>query len=109
MTYEVEINALYKVEENVSYGEQISFITSANSAFCGIYLEIGEEYLLDLYRPDDGSGLRAVGMCGAIQSWSSVTDEDLEILEESGCENDTDACGGLCGEFQVHGEWVCQL
>jgi len=75
--------------------------TGGNSALCGIYLEVGEEYLIDLYRNEfDGSDrLQAVGSCGMARRWSMVTEEDQELLR-GGCES-YDPCEGVCGEFQA--------
>ena len=91
----------------------VNITTGGNSALCGIYMEIGEDYLIDLDLVDSGSSgssgsglaggsqFQAVHICGLFRSWSAVEDseEDLAILEE-GCD-DYDACEGECGEFQV--------
>lgn len=50
VTYEIRIITLFKTEEDVAYPEEIAITTAANSAQCGIYLEVGDEYLLDLTR-----------------------------------------------------------
>lgn len=50
VTYSINVTTLFKTEEGVDYPDEIEITTRANSALCGIYLDIGEEYLLDLYR-----------------------------------------------------------
>ncbi|CAM9771586.1 unnamed protein product [Hapterophycus canaliculatus] len=52
VAYSIKVVWLFKVEDGVDYPEEIEITTSANSAACGIYLNIGEEYLLDLIRYD---------------------------------------------------------
>lgn len=91
---------MYKAEPGVLYPEELSFITGGNGALCGIYMEFGQEYLIDLVRDDFDGELHAVGLCGAFRPWSSVTELDLYHLE-GGCEDD--ACGSYsyCFEFQV--------
>jgi len=46
----MNVTEVFKGEEGVEYPAQIDITTRANSALCGIYLELGTEYLLDLYR-----------------------------------------------------------
>lgn len=95
---------------------EINITTPGNSGLCGIYMEIGEDYLIDLNLVDGGSSsgsssggsgstaggsqFKAIGMCGLFRSWSDVEDseDDLAILEE-GCD-DYDACDGECSESQ---------
>ena len=50
VTYNIRIVTLFKTEEGVDYPEEITITTAANSAQCGIYLEVDNEYLLDLFR-----------------------------------------------------------
>lgn len=49
-TYNIKIITLYKTEEDVDYPEEVVITTAGSSAQCGIYLEVGVEYLLDFYR-----------------------------------------------------------
>lgn len=50
VTYDIRIMTSFKTEEGVDYPESITIATAANAALCGIYLEVGNEYLLDLFR-----------------------------------------------------------
>lgn len=109
VTYTVNTTTMYKSEPNTSYAQVLSFTTGGNDALCGIYMEIGEEYLIDLLRiggnvlePATGD-LGAVGLCGAFRRWSSVTEDDLAILQGGGCVVIIgDACGdNVCSESQV--------
>ena len=102
---------VYKGISGQDYYEQdmtVNITTGGNSAMCGIFMDVGEDYLIDLYQYESDSGtsstsglpeLRAVGLCGLWRSWDDVDDDDLATLEE-GCD-DFDACEGECGEFQV--------
>lgn len=101
--YEIVTSEIFKGEPDVEYAVDMSFdlVTGGNSALCGIYLEIGDEYLIDLNRYDFGGeeSLQAVGLCGLAQLWSTVTEDDQALLR-GGCD-DYDPCGGTCGDFQV--------
>lgn len=87
------------------YSQEISFVTGGNSATCGVSLELGEEYLIGLYRSGpntfdpDQDGQLTVGLCDLVQDWGSVSDEDMATLE-AGCDND-DPCSGSCTDTQV--------
>ncbi|CAM9552578.1 unnamed protein product [Pylaiella littoralis] len=100
--YEIVTSEIFKGEPDVEYAVDMSFdlVTGGNSALCGIYLEIGDEYLIDLNRYDFGGeeSLQAVGLCGLAQLWSTVTEDDQALLR-GGCD-DYDPCGGTCGDFQ---------
>lgn len=50
VTYNVKVGTLYKTEVGVDYPVEIEVTTSASAADCGVYLQVGGEYLLDLYR-----------------------------------------------------------
>eukprot|EP00904_Undaria_pinnatifida_P014053 jgi/Undpi1/9779/HiC_scaffold_27.g12235.m1 len=103
ITYTVSTTALYKEEPDTTYSQEIGIVTGGNSAACGVNLNLGEEYLLGLYRsganvfePDQEGQLR-VSLCDLVMVWSSVSDEDEATLE-TGCEEDL--CDGSCSEFQ---------
>lgn len=102
-TYVVETIEVLKgesgVEQEYAAGMNFDVAMAGNSGLCGIDLEIGEEYLIDLYRDD--AGFRAVGLCGLTMAWSSISSADILIIEE-GCD-DYDACDGACSEYQVQG------
>lgn len=97
-TYQVEIITIFKGEPTVEYANEITVVTGGNSALCGVYFEIGEEYLIDLWRSESTGDLRS-GLCGITQTWSSVSKEDQALLTD-GCDS-VDMCGGICDEFQV--------
>lgn len=100
--YGITTTEVFKGEPDQEYAEGMTFdiTTGGNTALCGIYMEIGEEYLIDLYRNSyDDDNLHSMGTCGMLQLWSSVDDEDLASLED-GCEDD-DPCDGNCRRFQV--------
>lgn len=92
--FTVDTITLYKSEPNVEYAQEISFTTAGNSAACGINLEIDEEYLIHLYRYN---GQLTGNSCGGTKSWSSVSEAEVETLQD-GCD---DLCEGECGKFQV--------
>lgn len=85
----------------MEYAVDMSFnlTTGGNSAQCGIYLDIGVEYVIDLFRNEFLDRLQAQGLCGLVRPWSSVTAQEEEFLRES-CES-YDPCEGTCGDFQV--------
>lgn len=97
VTYTLDPIALYKEEPGVTYDQEITFTTPGSGVLCGVTLEIGEEYLLGLYRHENG--YLTGDYCGLIWEWDWVTDEDESSLED-GCQGDP--CNGWCGEFQVY-------
>lgn len=102
--YEVRTSEIFKGEDEpeVEYGVEMTFdlATGGNSALCGIIMDEGEEYLIDLYRSNyNGGRLYAAGSCGLIQPWRGVSPDDQALLRE-GCEG-YDPCDGACGEYQV--------
>ena len=90
-------------EDDIEYSEGSTFDIAmpGNDGLCGIYLEVGDDYLVDLGRSENGGDeeLQAVGLCGLTQTWSSVGRNDKATLRE-GCD-DYDPCEGACDEFQV--------
>lgn len=50
VTYSIEVSELYKTEDGVDYASVSNITTSANEGLCGIFLDVGVEYLLDLSR-----------------------------------------------------------
>ncbi|CAM9278664.1 unnamed protein product, partial [Laminaria digitata] len=78
VTYTVLTETLYKAEPYVRYAQEISFVTGGNSALCGVYLKLEEEYLIGLYR---SSGALTVGLCDLFQRWSDVSEDDKKTLE----------------------------
>lgn len=126
MTYDINAVSIFKGEAGVDYEEELSFVTGGNSAMCGVYLEIGRDYLLGLYRIENSffagnDGQLTVGLCDFVREWNSVSDEDQELLED-GCgadgdedeedsedseddedeaDEEEDMCAGSCSEFQV--------
>lgn len=97
MTYTIERLTMYKREPGVVYKKELQIISAGNSALCGIYMDIDQEYLIDLVRNDNGE-LETVGSCGAFQPWSEVTSPVMDLLQER-CEN-YNTCEN-CTEFQV--------
>lgn len=79
----------------MSDAQEITFTSNSQSSACGVTLDKGEEYLLDLYQTDDGL---TASLCGLVNEWTSVSDEDKASVE-AGCTDD--ACDIVCGEFQV--------
>lgn len=96
VTYSINTLTMYKEDPDVVCAQLLQFSTKGNSGLCGIYMELGQEYLIDLVR-DENDDLRAVGLCGAFRSWSEVTAPVMQLLEE-GCEN-YNTCDN-CSEFQ---------
>lgn len=94
--YTLDTVTLYKEEPDVTYAQEVYFTTAADSMLCGITLDIGEEYLLGLYRHDDGH--LTANACGLVWEWSWVSAEDKLSLE-IGCQDDP--CNDACGKFQV--------
>lgn len=71
--------------------DEIDFVTGGNSAACGIYLEIGEEYVLALspaianpFDPTTIEGQLTAGACGLWRKWADIPDEEKAGLE-AGC------------------------
>lgn len=83
ITYGLDVIAVYKEESGVSYGDTVTFITESGSSFCGVFLELDSEYLIDLTRQESDGELHGVS-CGLVREWSTVDDADLADLE-SGC------------------------
>ncbi|CAN0023810.1 unnamed protein product, partial [Laminaria digitata] len=84
ITYGVNVTTFYKEEPGVDYGDDtLTFITESGGSFCGVYLELDTEYLLDLTRDEGDEELHSVS-CGLVRVWSLVDDADLADLE-SGC------------------------
>lgn len=104
VTYTMDTITLYKGETGETYEQEITFITGGNDAACGVNLEIGEEYLLGLYRTTadpfqmETGGQLTVGLCDLAQVWSSVSDDEKAQLG-NGC--NIDACDGTCSDSQV--------
>lgn len=100
--YTIETITVYKgVPDDAVYGEGMSFVFSTlnDSGACGIFPEVGEEYLLD-FSSENGM-IWTMGSCGLTRPRSSITDEDMAILEDPAiC--DIDPCAEEpCGKFQV--------
>ncbi|CAN0304773.1 unnamed protein product, partial [Hapterophycus canaliculatus] len=57
-------------------------VTGGNSALCGIFLEVGQEYVIDLFRQTFTAEdrLYAAGSCGLVTLWGSVEAEDRALL-----------------------------
>ncbi|CAM9986066.1 unnamed protein product [Ascophyllum nodosum] len=89
-----------EVEENYVDGTmKLSLTTGGNSALCGIFMEIGEEYLIDLFHDDFSEDeLTVVGSCGLFSSVDTSDSEQNNLLA-GGCD-DHDPCGGTCDDFQ---------
>lgn len=97
MTYTINTLTMYKREPGIFYGQVLQIITAGNSDLCGIDMDIDQEYLIDLVRNENGE-LETVGLCGAFEPWSEVSQPVMELLQE-GCEN-YNTCEN-CSEFQV--------
>lgn len=98
VSYTLDVAAIYKGEPELGDSQEISFTTADDDAACGVSLDEGDEYLIDLYQTDDGL---TAGSCGLVAKWNSVSDEDKASVE-TGCEDDP--CDVVCGEFQVRGK-----
>ncbi|CAM9774530.1 unnamed protein product, partial [Hapterophycus canaliculatus] len=83
VTYTIRTLTLYKypTESNVraTFPAEITFSTAGNGAACGVSLEIGAEYLIGLTLSSEGE--LTANLCGLYRSWSSVTDDELALLE----------------------------
>ncbi|CAM9692464.1 unnamed protein product, partial [Laminaria digitata] len=77
--YTISINTVYKGDPDMSNEQEIGVTTSSSSGLCGVDLELDEEYLLGLF--DDGGGELSMHLCGLIEPWSFVSDEDKATLE----------------------------
>eukprot|EP00904_Undaria_pinnatifida_P009038 jgi/Undpi1/5264/HiC_scaffold_2.g00545.m1 len=95
VTYTVELTTLYKGDPDVGDAQEVTFTTERHSSKCGVYLEVGEEYLIGLDQKNDDGDLTA-NSCGLVEEWSSVSDEDKASVEDA-CEDDL--CNGACSEF----------
>lgn len=98
VNYDIEVLEVYKSETGVEYATEINFATRGDTALCGVYLEIGEEYLLDLHRYE--GALRSIGACGMTQPMLEVDEADVGSLENE-CADAIDNCDGECGKYQV--------
>ncbi|CAN0411765.1 unnamed protein product, partial [Laminaria digitata] len=85
--YILSVNTVYKEEPDEEYPQKLSIFTGGNSALCGVTLQLGEEYLLGLYRsgpsffnPEQEGQLRA-SICDLVLIGSAVTEEDEAALE----------------------------
>eukprot|EP00904_Undaria_pinnatifida_P013782 jgi/Undpi1/9534/HiC_scaffold_27.g11990.m1 len=83
ITYGVDVLTILKGESGVDYGDNHTFVTESSESFCGVYLELDTEYLIDFSR-DEEDGLLHANSCGLARKWSSVNAIDLADLE-SGC------------------------
>lgn len=101
--YEVKTIEVFKGEDGEDYAVNgtmnLTITTGGNSAMCGIYMDIGEQYLIDLTH-ESGDNLTTVGLCGLFAAWDSLSDENLELLLNGDCV-DYDPCDNACGEYQV--------
>lgn len=79
----MDVLAVYKGESGVDYGDNNTFLTESGGSFCGVFLELDTEYLIDFSRDED-DGLLHASSCGLARVWSSVDAVDLADLE-SGC------------------------
>lgn len=82
-------------------GMDFNFTTEGEGATCGIYLEIGEEYLLDFLESEVGETRWTAGLCGLTRTWDSVTDHDIAVLQDPS-ECDIESCAREpCDKFEV--------
>ena len=79
----MDVLTILKGESGVDYGDNHTFVTESSESFCGVYLELDTEYLIDFSRDED-DGLLHANSCGLARKWSSVNAVDLADLE-SGC------------------------
>lgn len=93
--YTVETVTVYK--SNVGGMEPVFQLTTAsNSAMCGVYLEIGQEYVLNIgYSAESADIMFSIGLCGQNQMWPP-TPEQLEVLERGAT-----CCEDCDGPFQT--------
>lgn len=104
VTYTAEVATVFAGDTG---GEsEISFITADNSAACGVFLEIGQEYVLALapavdnpFEPAGIEGLLSIEACGLYRVYDEQPEEERADLE-AGCGVD-DPCLGSCDEYQV--------
>lgn len=98
VTYAVSTIDLYKGDQITA--QRLTITTAGSSAACGIYMELGEEYLIGVFQ-DETTGVLTANTCGLFRSWSDVTKEDVALLE-NGCGSDN-GCDRACDEYQVGG------
>ncbi|CAM9259728.1 unnamed protein product, partial [Laminaria digitata] len=77
--YIVDVITVYKEEPNVTYAQEMSFVSAGNTLLCGVTLEIGEEYLIGLSRHNEG--FFVASKCGLVRGWNSLSDEDKASIE----------------------------
>jgi len=104
VTYTVEVTTVF--EGDTGGESEISFVTAGNSAACGVFLEIGQEYVLALapavdnpLEPAGIEGQLSIEACGLYRAWDELPDEERTDLE-AGCAA-ADPCLGSCDEYQV--------
>lgn len=101
--YEITTAEIFKGEPDVEYAVNMSFdlVMDMDSGMCGISLEIGEEYLIDLngHALNGQDTFQAVGSCGLVELWSFVSEENQALLR-GGCA-DYDPCEERCDVLQV--------
>jgi len=74
----VQVEAVFKSNPAVRISNFITVKTAANSAACGVELDVGESYLFAM---NDGF---FVSLCGATQKWSTLSTEQLSVLIAGG-------------------------
>lgn len=95
--YTINSVRVYKTLPNIRLGQVLQFESFVASSLCGLYLEVGVEYVVGL--DTNGSGFFAAS-CGPTRELASLTDEQLEVLENGG--NCSDPCDEIvCTPFEV--------
>ncbi|CAM9199608.1 unnamed protein product, partial [Laminaria digitata] len=78
VTYNLKYTNFYKGD--IQNEEEIWFTTAGSFAACGVYHELGQEYLMGLSKGEDEGSFTA-SSCGLYEDWSSVSREDKAAVE----------------------------
>lgn len=98
--YTLDVDQFYKTPTDMTVSQQFTFTSPTSPATCGMYLEIGTEYVVGVYLKPDGSFMAYT--CGATLLWDQVTPEQLAVLEDGGDCPPPETCAELvCPDDQV--------
>lgn len=96
--YNINVFRFYRVPPNTTFAQVVEFESFVSSSLCGLYLEVGVEYVVGMYVWTSGR-IHAMD-CGPTRELASLTKEQLEVLENGG--NCVDPCDDTaCGPYQV--------
>ncbi|EPB66400.1 tissue inhibitor of metalloproteinase [Ancylostoma ceylanicum] len=82
VTYTVEHLCVYRKPSKIKTLSS-KIVTASNSAACGVWLEIGEQYLIG--GSVDEKGVLHSYLCGTNQNWNDVSAKDKAALKTYQC------------------------